>query len=317
MTKRTTIVAFLIALGFIFPQNVMGIGQMTKPIEIKSILRGQTTESTLVLYNTEEKEVKYKLAASGAISSWTSFYTIVDSDNSIDEIQISAKSNIKAIARFTVPQDAANGTYKGEVMIIEEPEKTEGGKVNVLVGSRIGRSVSITVTDHEIIKINATIIPNKHELAKNETLKIRVIYDNQSNVSVSPQIQFKIKKYDQVVFNIIYPFPESESPIKPLERKELPAIEISTASFEEGVYLADINISQEGKEVLKRDFKFSVGIFEESGANLIGIVKGVSGNTDPKINWFTIAIAAIALFVLFLKIKQLRAGNVKEEQINQ
>lgn len=317
MTKKTIIITILLALGFILPQTVLGIGQMTKPIIIKDALRGQSMESILVLYNTEEKEIVYELTADGNIASWVSFYSIDDPENPISEIKVPAKSNIKAIARFTVPNDTPNGEYTGDVAIISAPEETEGGKVNVSVGTRISRQVSITVTDKEIIKLNASVIPSKYDLGKNESLNIRVIYDNRGNVAIAPQIQLKIKKDGRIVSNVIYPYPESEPLIKPFARHEIPAIEVPTSSFDSGRYLAETSVSQNGKEIFTHSFKFSVdmlgGFAMTSSQN--GIVKGIFDSANLKINWILFIITAIMIVVLFFKSRQLKAKNAQEDQI--
>ena len=302
MAKKTTIIIIiLLMLGSVLPKSVLGIGQMTKPIEVKSILRGQTTESTLTLYNSEEEETVYKLVADGVISNWTSFYTIDDSNNSIDEIQIPAKSNIKAVVRFTVPQDAANGVYIGEVAIISVPEKTEGGKVNVSVGARVGRRVSITVTDEEIIEFDTTIIPLDREVGKNDPLRIKIIHTNQSNVSIKPSIQLKITKNGGNIFNAIFPYPEDENPVRPLERKTLSSlIEWQTAGQNNGRYRAEVKVLLNDKVMRENDFHFTVGIVKDDNTanqnKFSEFIAGIGGGN------ITLGYLLIGGFILLLSI---------------
>lgn len=317
MIKKILILsAAFLMLSSSVPHGALGIGQMTKPIVISSILRGETTEVKLTLYNSEKEETVYKLSAEGDIKNWTYFYSMDDSKNAINDIKIPAKSKINAIAKFNIPQDSPNGKYIGEVAIISTPKSTEGGKVNVSVGSRIGRSVSITVSDEENVKLSATIIPISYDLIKNEPLKIRVIYDNQGNVSVSPQIQLKIKKGNQIVSNTIYPYPESESNVKPLARHEIPVVEVPTTNFTRGLYTAETILTQNGKQVFYHSFNFSMDMFEESagGYDNNGIVKGVFDSAGIQINWIVIFGATSLIIALLVKSRSFK--KKKDEQDN-
>lgn len=295
--KIILLAAAALFLNLFVTQSALAIGQMTKPIVIKDLLRGQAAESVLILYNSEPKETVYKLIADGDIKDWTSFYLPDDLKNPITEIKVPASSNVKAIARFFVPKDTPNGAYKGEVAIVSAPGKEENKGVNVSVGMRVGRQVSITVTGKEVVKFDASVIPAKYDLAKNEPLNIRVIYENQGNVSIAPEIRLKIKKDNTTVYSVVYPYPESKPPVNASARYEIPAIEVPTGSFETGRYDAELSISDSGSSVEKK-FGFSVGLVEASGAPSSAALAEAAGSGNRggfRMDWFLIAAAGAIL----------------------
>ncbi len=252
----------LISLGLIFvlPQAVFAIGQMTKPIVLENVLRGQTVQETLILYG-GEREMTYGLMAEGEIKNWARFYLPDDLENPITEIKIPANVHLNAIVQFQVPKDTPNGKYTGSVVIFSQPEKEEKEGIMASVGLMVEREVSITVTDQEILKFETAIIPLKYGLGRGEPLKIKAIYDNQGNVAIKPDLQLKITQIrtGNVIHNAIYPYPENENPIRPFERREFPnLIEWPTAGQENGKYKADIKVLLNGKVMEEESFIFDI-----------------------------------------------------------
>jgi uncharacterized membrane protein len=89
-----------------------------------------------------------------------------------------------------VPQDTPNGEYNGEIFITQAPkDKSKEGTSSVSIFQRVGREVKIVVTDKEITKIDTTLIPEKYDIKIGEPLKIKVIYENQGNISLKPDLQ--------------------------------------------------------------------------------------------------------------------------------
>lgn len=299
MRKINLLVSLLLTLSFILPQTAFGIGQMTKPIILENVLRGQVIEETLTLYGSEEKEVNFGLSAEGGIKDWATFYLPDDLENPITKIQIPAKSHIDVIVRFRVPEDTPNGAYTGTVAIFSQPEENKGEGISTSVGLRVDREVSITVTDQEIIKLDTAIIPLKYKVEKGEPLQIKIIHDNQGNVSVEPDIQLKITKEGKKVFNAIFPYPEDENPVKPLERKTLSSlIEWQTTGQENGEYKAEIKVLLNGEEKQKEDFRFTAvgdgivaGTERSAGkSNVDKFLDALSaiGRGNPTVGWLVI-----------------------------
>jgi len=151
-----------------------------------------------------------------------------------------------------------------------------------------------------------TIIPLKYGVAKNEPLIIKVIYDNQGNVYIEPDLHLKIIQVStgNVIHNAIYPYPENENPVKPFERKEFPnLIEWQTAGQERGMYRAEIKVLLKGREYQKTDFRFRLGRKSFSEL-LLGWISKISNNS--LFNWFSIGLFFIILAGVFTLISKKR-----------
>ena len=301
MKKISITFIILFTFTFILPQGVLGIGQMTKPMIFGDVLKGQTVKSELILYNSEKSEVIYKLKADGEIEDWTSFYSLNDLKTPITEINIPAESNIKAIAKFTVPEDALNGEYKGEVAIISMPEKNESEEgSNVSVGMRVGRQVSITVTGEEIIEFDASITPKSYLIKENEPLQINAVYYNAGNVEIKPDLQFRILKDDQLLFNAIFPYPENEEGIDPLTSKKI-TVEWPTSGASNGKYLAEAKALLNNEVKQEDNFSFVVGSLEQGNSHDNEIASFVSfiGGGDVMTGWFVFGIIFLLAMTMY------------------
>ena len=305
MKKISITFIILFTFTFILPQGVLGIGQMTKPMIFGDVLKGQTVKSELILYNSEKSEVIYKLKADGEIEDWTSFYSLNDLKTPIAEINIPAESNIKAIAKFTVPEDALNGEYKGEVAIISMPEKNESEEgSNVSVGMRVGRQVSITVTGEEIIEFDASITPKSYLIKENEPLQINAVYYNAGNVEIKPDLQFRILKDDQLLFNAIFPYPENEEGINPLTSKKI-TVEWPTSGASNGKYLAEAKALLNNEIKQEDDFSFIVGSLEQGNTYDGGITSIITkiGGGNIVIGWILLGTVFLLLMIIFIHKK--------------
>jgi len=96
----------------------------------------------------------------------------------------------------------------GKVYVFDVPKNREDDKQNTInIGQRIGRDVSITVSEEEIVKLESLIIPMKYVFKRNEPLQIKVVYNNQDNISLKPSFQLIAKKNSntfcllKVIFN--------------------------------------------------------------------------------------------------------------------
>jgi len=287
------------------PLVSFGIGQVTEPIIIKDLLRDSEVTDTLILFNSEDKEVALQLKAEGEIAGWASFYEVDDKDleNPIAEIQVPAKSRLDVIVKFKIPEDIPNGEYFGEVAIMTVPaENEEMSKATISVLQRIGREVLITVTDKEIIEFKTTVIPLKYGVNKNEPLQIKIIYDNQGNISIKPDIQLKIIRNDKTVFNAIFPYNEDEKPVRPLERKVMPLIKWQTAGQEGGEYRAEMKVLLDNKATHEDDFKFIIGFDINKYLSFISQIGG--GNLT--FGWLMAGGFLVVLSILLISIGKKR-----------
>lgn len=292
----------ILVLGFTLTQSCLAIGQITKPIVLKNVLRGQEVIATLNLLNSEDDPIWYELTTTGDIAEWASFYNIEDKnlENQIIKVEVPPQSYLDVVIKFNIPNDIPNGNYKGETIIATTPPKENTQGVSAGVKLKVSREISIIVTDQEIIDFETTIIPVKYDMKKNEPLQIKVIYNNMGNVSIKPDIQLKIIRAGEQVFNAIFPYSE-ENPLKPFERKIMSSlIEWQTAGQTAGTYKAEINVLLNGEVIKQDDFKFTIGY--ETGAFLAAISMIGMGSLTQ--GWFTIAGCILMVAVILISIKK-------------
>lgn len=261
----------MLAFLFVFPQMAFGIGQTTDPIIIDNALRGQTFQKEVIIVNTEKTESVIEITAEGDIAEWTKFFDKNDLESPITELNMEAGATKNILAEIAIPEDVKNGEYLGSIGVTKKSENKISSESSASVAQKINRRVEIKVSDVENISIKVSVIPEKYDLEEKESIKIRLIYDNQGNVAVKPDMNVKIKKDDKTLFSITYPFSEEIGPIKPGAVSEVPGIEIPTTTLEKGNYAAEIDFIVDQKTISTENFKFSIG----AG------VKGSNNNFEP------------------------------------
>ncbi len=317
--KILSLIAILVsALLFSYPSIIFGIGQMTEPIIIENARQGEVFEETLYLLNTEKTETVFKITAENDIADWVKFYDPENPKTRIEKITIPQNSRYEIIAKFSIPKGTPNGEYLGTISIAtySENEKSEE-KVSTTVSQKIDREVRITVVDQEEINLKTSIIPEKYSLKKGEPLKIRFIYDNQSNIKIRPQIQLKLEKNGKTEYNAIYPFSEELKSVNSFSMKEIIPLEIQTTGLEDGKYLAKISIIVNEENKYEYHFSFTLGDInagaEKSKSNidkLFGALSSVGGS-DPVKGWFIIG----GIFLIIAQVLIIINRRKKREKV--
>lgn len=296
----------------VFPSAALALGQMSAPINITNALRGQKINQEIIAINNEEKQIAVEFTASGQIKAWTKFYKPANLNSHIATTTITGRSNLSVTAVFSIPQDIPNGEYKGTVSVSKLPDLyVPKDQPSVSVMQKIDRQVTIKISDQENIKLAVSVIPEAYDLAINQPLNVRIIYDNQSNISLSPAISFKIKKDEQTVYNVIYPYPEGVAPVNSKGYFEIPALTIPTAGLAQGKYLAQLKFLRADKVIAEKQFSFSLGLYGAAG-----IFKNFNLTTLQN-NWqeIILALAAVLLVAGFAigKKKIINSGRNLEE----
>lgn len=295
-------------LLLVSPLMASAIGQTTDPIVIDNALRGGEFQKTMIVVNNDNENVEVKLSAEGQIAGWTKFYLPSDLKNPIQEFSLEKDVQANIVVVFTVPKDTANGDYTGFVGAGRKIGASTASKdeSSVSVEQKINRDVTIKVTDKEVVKLLVSVIPEKYDVKSGENLSVRFIYDNQSNVAMSPQIQFRIKQNDKTVYNAIFPYPDGEDLVRPLAQHEIPALKIPTSGLASGRYIAEMDFFHNGKSVATQDFKFTVGSGSVLGAFEIS-----------SIGYWIIApivlVIAAILLGLFLIIRMKKKNTISGE----
>ncbi len=297
------------ALLCIFPPSAFGIGQTTDPIIINDALRGGTFQKEMIVVNTDKEASLIDIKAEGDISGWVKFFKKNDLKNPIAAILLQAGENANLFAEITIPKDIKNGKYSGFIGVIKKPKEESGSGTFAFVAQKIDRRVNITVNDKENIEIKASVIPEKYDLDEKEPLKVRLIYDNQGNVSIKTDLNFKIKKDEKILFNITYPFSEDTEAIKPKAVYEVPSIEVPTSMLKKGKYVAEIDFVVDKKTISTERFKFIIGkVMEENAPD-----KAVTGANNNYLNWIISGLAG--LFTLTFMIYSFSKAKKKKEAV--
>ena len=267
--KKIFLASLLIGFSFAFCHNVLAVGIISQPISIEDAMRGQIVEDQLQLINSKDEEISFDLSAGGDIADWTTYYTIGDIEKPLNQALVSAKSSTQTGVLIKVPDGTPNGEYKGSLIAFYKPSKKESSedKILVSISQKFTRQVTITVTDTEIVKLKAMVMPIKYIIAPNKPLQIRLIYTNQGNIAIRPQAQIKIFQDDGAeIFDAIYPYPKKEIAVKPLKTKEI-IVSYNTGELAEGKYRAEAVITLNGEELHKDDFTFSISIEDADDTN--------------------------------------------------
>jgi hypothetical protein len=295
-------------------QSVFAIGMMTQPIVIKDILRGQETLATLTLLNSADKEVVYGLKAEGQVADWISFYKIDDKDlqNPITEIKMPIKDFFDIKIKISVPKDMPNGKYTGKVLaFLASSGEIQNEQTSVNVSQQVSRDVTITVTDKEIVQLKASFIPDTYDVQKGKPLKIRVLYDNQGNIAVKPDLQLKITKEGTTIYNAIFPYPEGEEAAGAYAIKEILPVEWQTTGQENGKYRAELKVFFNGAEIQAESFGFSIGYFKD-GMWWISAISFLGGG-NIFLGWLVTGIILLTV-IIAIKIMEKRGINFAKFQ---
>jgi hypothetical protein len=286
-------IAYLVLFIFsllIFPQITFALGQMTEPIVIDNALRGESIEQELIAVNSDQSDLEIRFMAEGDIQDWASFYLPDNLELEQDVFTLKAGDSLRIVAILDIPDDLENGVYLGNFSVSNiastELDAKESG-ANVV--QKIDRQVSISISDEEKINIeNTSVIPNKFDLELEEPLSIRIIYNNEGNIRLSPQVRIKIKKDDKNIHDLIYPYPEDENAVNSKSQHEIQPIVIQTIAWEPGKYFASLDFGRDGESILKKDFVFSIAVADADSENKISA------------NNYILAILLIASFLFII-----------------
>ncbi len=295
---------FILSLALAFltlAQTVSALGQMSEPIVVENAIRGEKIQKEMIVVNSDSFDVSVVLTAEGDISDWTTFYLSKDSEDTISEIVIPAKENLRLTVVFALPEDAPSDTYKGLISVTNlPPDEEEQDSSITYVRQKINREVSITISDgDELIDIEkSSIIPHTYDLDIDEPLSIRIIYDNQGNISLKPQLRLTINRNEKPVHDLIYPYPTDKKAVNSLSQLEVNPIVVQTNGWEEGRYQAILTFSHGEETILKKDFVFSIAA-DKADSEENGIIS--VGNIDKRL---LALFGAIILVIFAIVIKK-------------
>ena len=293
-------IVILGVFSLIMPLFVSASGIISQSIEIEDAMRGQEVEELLSLVNTSDSEIVFKLSAEGDIADWVSYKQSGDIERLITEITALSEEWAKARVFIRIPDDTPNGEYNGSLVALISPSSSEGDEGEFVVGiaQKFDRPVKIVVTDEEIVDFKATVMPEKYVVKKNTPLKIKMIYTNNGNIAIRPNAQVKIfDSSEKEIFNVIYPYPEMEAPVRPRATKVIEVVR-NTDDLKQGKYRVEAIITLNGEEKHRDQFFFTLNNTGFWG----GIVKGASDMNS----WVYLIALAVIVSILVIIIRIVR-----------
>lgn len=270
-------ITFLFIILLSCPLTSQAIGQVTSPIIISDALPGEAYEERMTVIGASNASTQINISAEGQIKEWVSFYKPEDLNNSIKMVSLKAGEMIELTAKFNIPLSAAKGEYDGYISVSqvasENNFKNESGSS---VTQKIDREVKIIVNTEEKINFNVSIIPETYDLTMGDPLKIRIIYDNQGNMEISPSIRLKLQNDDQTYYSVIFPYPENTPAVKPRAQYEIKTLEIPTTGYPRGKYIVSLDFYNYDTLSLSKDFYFNLRSQAEKQSLLMGIINEIN-----------------------------------------
>jgi len=310
--KFVIIITVIFAYYAIFISFCKAIGQATKPINIENALRGQEYDQSVIIVNTENKQVTVDVSARGAIAGWTNFYAKSEMRIATTTCNIPSGEKLTLTAIFRIPDDAANGKYAGSIAVFQRAgESTEA--TSTVVAQEVLREVNIVVSDKELIDLTVSAIPESYETYPGRDLPVRLIYGNTGNVAISPQVQIRIVRDEEILSNVILPYPEGLSAIKPGASQEISDVKLATEKLAGGKYVAKMDFLINGQPKASDSFSFSVN--ENQARQIAGMQLGSWAEMGSVRQSAIPAVAAIMLaIIVFWIIKRKNKHNINTEK---
>jgi len=299
----------LIAFGFcLLPMLASATGILSEPIEVENARRGQTHWEDLLLMNSDGKEIIFELSAEGILANWVEFYSADNTKDPITKIAVAPNTNLGIKAKFSIPDNVANGKYQGQLIskTAVSPREMSGDAVMNIV-KRFGRDVSITVTDNQILDFNTIFIPVSYSVAQGDVFRVRMIHENHGNVDIKPNVELRISQNGEEIFKAVFPYPDNDGLIQPNERKEIEnQIEWRTKGYDLGNYDVVLSTFHNDKLNQKEEFMINIGTDKKGLASLVFGADGFGGKNS--LPW-VIATSLVLLVVAILVITKLRKSK--------
>ncbi|MCL5024942.1 MAG: hypothetical protein M1531_00365 [Chloroflexi bacterium] len=249
LTAITAMVIFLLlgnGLLLVAPASAAGVGVAPASIELYQALRGAEYDKVVMVLNPEPQETSYTLSTSGEGGAWIRFYEKPDSPTPIQRVTVPPSGNKQLVARFNIPQQAANGTYEARILVttapVELPKAT--GKTEDQQGQTVAiqaqARVRVEVTGNQILRATAEGI-TAPDTEVNYPVRLTAGVSNKGNVAVKPRLTAEI--YEGTLPAGKYE--HNSTTVKP-DSLELIHIDADTVGWRAGDYVAKVKVSIAG-----------------------------------------------------------------------
>lgn len=256
---KSAIIAILILIISSTAINTILADELIHPVLAPSyivksnVLRGGEYSQEIYIENIDDIDHNVTLDLTGDIKNWASFYELNNKTIPITSIFVNKSSYIPVLFMFTVPLDASNRIYYGNISAIFKENDT--GETGVHVQIAQIAPVFIQVTGNQTL--NVSIIGLSISNVENGfNAKIKVDFQNTGNVLAKPLVEVTFNRVgSENIGDIKINSNDYNSPdIKPGETKtyymEWNTEDAQLAQY--GNYSAYFNITLEGKVVYEK-----------------------------------------------------------------
>jgi len=277
--KQKLIFGIVVLIALVFSNSAMAIGIGISPSEINitNAMRGSEYERALTIINPGVDSTRFSLNMEGDSKEWIYFYYIDKPSVKINEILINSSDKAVVVVKINIPEDASSSTYKSNIIVETVPEKIDDMNTGVSAKLMASTALTIGVTGEQIIDgIARTITIDDTE--PGYPLRINAIFQNTGNVVVKPKIMANLFKDAKMIGNLTY----ENTKVKPTLSETIIADWNTTSENIPGDYIANINVSLNGKELRSEILSFKIlpsGTLTRQG-NLTSII--IEG--EPSIN---------------------------------
>jgi len=232
--------AFAFALVLLSPA-VFSIGLSPASVAIEDVLKGGYAEKTFTIYNTEPETRVFSFKIGGGLASWASAYPqdtfVVDGGQ---------KQEIKVVVQ--PPQDAASGTYDGEISVSSKPQTpsfSTGARADIQAG--VVGHLALTVTNSQKPGLSVNSIEGN---AIEERMPAFIKFDltNPGNVRARPLISVDIAdSHGKLLASVS----KQDSEILPTHSATI-LMQLPTEDLPQGDYSLKISVSLGGQQIYGR-----------------------------------------------------------------
>jgi preprotein translocase subunit YajC len=228
-------------------------------LAINNILKGSEFSQEIIIENMDNIDHNINLNFTGEIESWVLFYKLSNRTLPITSIFVNKSSLVPVLFVVTVPLDAANKIYFGNISAVFEDSVTNETGVDVQL--RGIAPVQIIVTGEQIL--NVSIISMSIRNVENGfNAKIKIDFQNTGNVMAKPLVEVTFNRVgsenggDIKISSNDYNFQEMRPGETRTYEMEWDTGEAQLVQY--GNYSAYFNITLEGTVVSEKTLYFEV-----------------------------------------------------------
>ncbi len=234
--------------------NAASLGIGPAQLMIKDAIRGQTYRDTLFIRHTDETSTsRLQLLATGDIADWVSFYEQGQTIALGKEIRKQTGEWVYLTVQFSIPKNTQLTSANGTLQVMAIPEGAEAGMAVGLMG-KIDVAIQISGVPQKIEGKVDKIAIERDEILSGQPVYFQVYFTNSGDANVEPKTHVKVFTGNN---NLVAEF-EKQSNIVSVGKQQLIMIPWSTPGLAAGYYVAEVEVTLEGKVMATKKVQFAV-----------------------------------------------------------